>query len=308
MRPLIYVVLVFLFQLSALGISAGAEENASVKTLAPPSEPVKCEPTNSANALTGYSNPISEMTGQPGGTIKFSNMDLMTAVENVLQERPDLILSALEKSPVALAELVEHATQVRQAKAEKDQWLAELKHPKVPEIDQDRPMRGSRHAPITIVEYSDFECPYCRAVSPTIMEVFHQYKDSVRVVYKHNPLSFHPTAEPAARYFEAIALQNQNEAWRFHDRVFEEQDNLAQGIEVLKEIVTGLEIDQQQLEKDLNSDTVQQRLAADLEEAKQFGFDGTPAFLINGVSLIGNHPKEDFDKIIKLFISDHHES
>ena len=308
MRLLIYVVLFFLFQLSVLGIPAGAQENGSVKTLSPPSEPVKCQPTNSANALTGASNPIAKMTGQHGDTISFSNMDLMTAVENVLQERPDLILSALEKSPVALAELVEHATQVRQAKAEEGQWLAEMKHPKVPEIDQDRPMRGSPHAPITIVEYSDFECPYCRAVSPTIMEVFHQYEDSVRVVYKHNPLSFHATAEPAARFFEAISLQNQSEAWRFHDRVFEEQDNLAQGIDVLKNIAAELEIDQHQLEKDLNSDIVQQRLAADLEEAKQFGFDGTPAFLINGVSLIGNHPKKDFDKIIKLFISDHQKS
>ncbi len=77
---------------------------------------------------------------------------------------------------------------------------------------------------------------------------------------------------------------------------------------MLKEIAAGLEVDHQRLEKDLNSDIVQQRLAADLEEANRFGFDGTPAFVINGVSLIGNHPKEEFDKIIKLFLSDHKES
>jgi protein-disulfide isomerase len=170
---------------------------------------------------------------------------------------------------------------------------------KVATVAGDRPIRGARKAPITVVEYSDFECPYCKAVSPTLQEVLAAYGEKVRLVYKHNPLSFHATAEPAARYFEAIALQSEEQAWRFHDLVFQQQRSLSRGVEALKEMASELEIDQARLERDLQSDTVTQRLAADRAEAEQFGFDGTPAFLINGVSIVGNHPKRDFDRIIR---------
>ena len=72
-------------------------------------------------------------------------------------------------------------------------------------------------------------------MSPTLQEVLTAYGDAVRLVYKHNPLSFHATAEPAARYFEAIALQSEEQAWRFHDLVFQQQRSLSRGVEALKE-------------------------------------------------------------------------
>lgn len=72
----------------------------------------------------------------------------------------------------------------------------------------------------------------------------------------------------------------------------------------MKEIASGLEIDQAQLERDLQSDQGSEHIAADRAEAEQFGFDGTPAFVINGMSLIGNHPKRDFDRIIKRMLQE----
>ncbi len=225
--------------------------------------------------------------------------DIKALVEETLRQHPDLILRALEHDPVVLADLVNRGSELRKARAEEQQWQAEMANPKVPTVAEDRPIRGARKAPITVVEYSDFECPYCRAVSPAIQEVLSTYGDQVRFVYKHNPLSFHATAEPAARYFEAIALQSEEQAWRFHDLVFQQQRNLSRGVEALKEIASELNIDHARLERDLQSDAVTQRIADDRSEAEQFGFDGTPAFLINGVSLVGNHPKRDFDRIIR---------
>jgi protein-disulfide isomerase len=228
--------------------------------------------------------------------------DIKAVLQEVLREHPDLILGVLEHNPLVLADLVDRGTEIRKAKAEEAQWQADLAHPKVAMVAEDRPIRGARQAPVTIVEYSDFECPYCRTVSPTLHEVLSTYGDAVRLVYKHNPLSFHATAEPAARYFEAIALQSEEQTWRFHDLVFQQQRSLSRGVEALKEMASELEIDQARLERDLQSDTVTQRLAADRAEAEQFGFDGTPAFVINGVSLIGNHPKRDFDRIIRKML------
>lgn len=228
--------------------------------------------------------------------------DIKALVEETLRQHPDLILRALAQNPAMIADLVERGTEIRKAKLEEAQWQAEMANPKVALVAEDRPIRGARNAPITVVEYSDFECPYCRAVSPTLQEVLVAYGDKVRLVYKHNPLSFHATAEPAARYFEAIALQNEEEAWRFHDLVFQQQRNLSRGIEAVQEIAETLNVDHAQLERDLQSNAVTQRIAADRAEAERFGFDGTPAFVINGVSLVGNHPKRDFDRIIRKML------
>lgn len=228
--------------------------------------------------------------------------DLSAMIEELLREKPELVLSVLEDNPVILANLVDNAVNIRGAKEEEKQWQAELMDPKVPVIHDDRPVRGTRHAPITIVEYSDFECPYCQAVSPTLMQILQDYEGSVSLVYKHNPLSFHPGAEPAARYFEAIALQDQEQAWKFHDQVFDRQHELAEGESILEQIAASLDIDQEKLVTDLNSDVITTRLHADQEEAYRFGFDGTPAFVVNGISVVGNQPREVFDRIIALFL------
>ena len=249
--------------------------------------------------LLGILASSTEQVWAQTSDLQSSSTNIKALVEETLREHPDLILRALEHDPVVLADLVERGTEIRKTKIEEARWQAELANPKVPHVATDRPMRGTRQAPVTIVEYSDFECPYCRAVSPAVQDMLSTYADQVRFVYKHNPLSFHATAEPAARYFEAISLQNEEEAGRFHDRVFEQQRSLTRGVEALNEIAAGLEIDRERLEHDLQSDIVVQRIAADRAEAERFGFDGTPAFLINGVSLIGNHPKRDFDRIIR---------
>ena len=236
-------------------------------------------------------------------TEEFQQADLEAAVETVLRNHPELILEVLEKKQIELAALVERGTIAKQLKAERDRRLAELQNPKTPDIDESRPIRGNPRAPVTIVEYSDFECPYCSAASSTVQEVPTTHEGMVRFVYKHNPLSFHPMAEPAARYFEAIALQDHEQAWLFHDRVFAQQDLLAGGEEALEALVASLEIDRERFKNDLSSETVKRRVAMDREEAEQFGFDGTPAFLVNGISLMGNQPLEDFEELIQLSIS-----
>lgn len=256
----------------------------------------------SLSASIGILASITEQAWAQTSDLPSPVTDIKALVEETLRQHPALILQALEQDPVMIADLVERGTEIRKAKLDEAQWQAEMANPKVATVAEDRPIRGARNAPITVVEYSDFECPYCRAVSPTLQEVLVAYEDKVRLVYKHNPLSFHATAEPAARYFEAIALQNEEEAWRFHDLVFQQQRTLSRGVEAVQEIAATLNVDHAQLERDLQSDAVTQRIAADRAEAERFGFDGTPAFVINGVSLVGNHPKRDFDRIIGLFM------
>ncbi|MGB0910554.1 MAG: DsbA family protein [Nitrospirales bacterium] len=249
--------------------------------------------------------PMSESL--PSRVNKFAEADIRAAVKSVLLENPELVLEALKIQQIELVNLIEQATYLRQAEAKKAQRLEELKQPKVPVIDADRPIRGNPHAPITIVEYSDFECPFCRSAASTVTQILKQYGDDVRLVYKHNPLDFHPMAEPAARYFEAIAIQDAEEAWRFHDHVFEQQDLLADGESVLKAIVATLNVDAGKVERDLSGEAIDGHLGLDRDEAVRFGFDGTPAFLINGVSLMGSVPKEEFEEVIRMFMNESRE-
>ncbi|MFK7992989.1 MAG: DsbA family protein [Granulosicoccus sp.] len=229
-------------------------------------------------------------------------IDVELMVERILLERSELVLQVLADNPVLLANLVDRANNIRSTRAQEALWLSEMENPKVPVIDTARPVRGNDQAPVTIVEYSDFECPYCQAASATLHEILADYGSSVRLVYKHNPLTFHASAEPAARYFEAISLQSEEQAWIFHDRLFEEQQRLEEGSDVLERIAALLPIDQTRLVRDLDSELVARRIQADKEEAQAFGFDGTPAFVINGVSVVGNQSRQTFDEIIDLVI------
>ncbi len=183
---------------------------------------------------------------------------------------------------------------------EQQRRLAELANPFQPDVEPTRPVRGNHEAPITIIEYSDFYCPYCGPAYQTVKRLMQRYPDRLRLIYKHNPLDSHPMAQPAARYFEAIALQSHEQAWVFHDRVFEQQSRLQQGRPALQAIVAALHIDHPRLEQDLVREGIDWQIKKDRAEARKFGFDGTPAFVINGVSLRGAYPEEEFLEVFHL--------
>ncbi len=227
-------------------------------------------------------------------------------LEKLIEENPEIVFNAIKKNPKKFVDVVNEAVKTAQetsredeAKAEQARMEEEIKNPKVPAVEEGRVIFGNKSAPITIVEYSDFQCPYCSRGYQTIKEVQEAYGDKVRIVFKHLPLEFHAMAMPAAKYFEAIALQDHSKAEKFHDEIFKNQKELNQnGEKFLKSLVKKVGANVAQVEKDINSPAVQKRIEADLEEAKKFDFSGTPGFLINGVSLRGAYPAPEFKKII----------
>jgi protein-disulfide isomerase len=187
-----------------------------------------------------------------------------------------------------------------QQKAEADQRESEFKNPKKPKVSADRAVLGSLSAPIIIVAYSDFQCPYCSRGASTIEEVRKKYGKKVAFVFKHLPLPFHSMAQPAAEYFEAIAIQEPAKAYKFHDEVFKNQQQLQSGGEnLLAEIAKKVGADMERLKKDLKSPKVQKRIEEDKAEAKSFDISGTPGFIVAGVSLKGAYPLQSFEEIIE---------
>ncbi|MBX7231450.1 MAG: thioredoxin domain-containing protein [Bdellovibrionales bacterium] len=227
-------------------------------------------------------------------------------VEKTIEQNPDIVLNVIKKNPKKFMEVVSEAAKSAQEEARKQEddnerarLEDEMKNPKKPSIDEDRTIFGNKEAKITIVEYSDFECPYCSKGYDNLKEVRKQYGDKVRVVFKHLPLEFHPMAMPAAKYFEAVAQQSHEMAEKFHDAIFSNQSALKEKKEqFLKDTAKKLGANMTKLMSDLNSEKVKNRIAKDMDEAKEFGFSGTPGFLINGVSLRGAYPPPYFQKII----------
>jgi protein-disulfide isomerase len=237
-------------------------------------------------------------------------------IKEAVEKDPSIVFVAIEKAPDQFIEVVNKAAQEAQRKAQ-DKSIAEeskkrdeeFASPLKPEVDEARVIFGKKDAKVTIIEYSDFECPYCSKGYQTIKQVLAEYPNDVRVVFKHLPLDFHPQAMPSAKYFEAVARQNPEKAHQFHDAIFENQGELrAKGEDFLKNTAKKLGVDMAKLSKDLKDESLMKRITADMEEAKKFNFSGTPGFLINGVSLRGAYPYPEFKTIIDRHLGKTEES
>jgi protein-disulfide isomerase len=227
-------------------------------------------------------------------------------LQKVIEENPEIVFGAIEKNPDRFMGILEKASSQAQQRAQENaqkeeqaRMDEEAKNPLKPALDPDRAYFGPETAAVTIVEYTDFECPYCKKGNEVLNQVKKAYGDKVRVLYKSLPLDFHPLAMPAAQRFEAIALQSAKKAYVFHDLVFDSQNKLAsEGEKFLDAMVKKSGADLTQVKKDMNSEKVKARIAADMEEAARFGIRGTPGFVINGTSVRGAYPFETFKEII----------
>ncbi len=162
------------------------------------------------------------------------------------------------------------------------------------------PQKGPETAKVTIVEWSDFQCPYCGRVMATVHEVQRTYGDDLRLVFKENPLPMHPDAPFAAK--AALAAGNQGKFWEMHDKLFDANVKGAMAelkkekVEAMAREISGLDFDRWQ--KDTASKEVQDQIDADQAQGRSLGANGTPHFFINGVRLSGAQPLDAFKRVI----------
>lgn len=141
------------------------------------------------------------------------------------------------------------------------------------------PERGPESAPITIVEFSDFECPYCGRFTPVLKRVLAAYPTQVRLVYRYMPISsIHPEAQKAAE--AAVCANDQAKFWEMHDTLFSEQNTL--DVASLKEKAKRLGLDSNKFDSCLDSGQAAALVKSDLNEAQRLGLEATPASFVNG--------------------------
>lgn len=169
------------------------------------------------------------------------------------------------------------------------------------------PTRGNKDGKITIIEFSDFQCPYCTRGATTVEQILEKYPNDVKFVFKHFPLGFHPWAKPAAIAANCAANQNEDAFWTLHDKYFEEQKALNPGNVLAKSkeylASAGLDMDKwSNCAENQESEEYKAEAAAvdaDMAFGQKMGVTGTPGFFVNGRFLNGAQPINAFEPIIQ---------
>ena len=168
-----------------------------------------------------------------------------------------------------------------------------LEEPRV-QVEAKGPMRGPTDAKVTIVEFSDFECPFCSKAEESVNQVMEKYAGKVKLVFRHYPLSFHPHAPKAA---EAAACANdQGKFWEMHKQLFANQKALS--VDELKQHAVAVGLDKAKFDECLDTGKNKALVEADTKAGSDVGVTGTPAFFINGKLISGAQPASEFEKII----------
>jgi protein-disulfide isomerase len=158
----------------------------------------------------------------------------------------------------------------------------------------DSPVRGPADAWVTVIEISDFECPYCKAAAATVKQVEQKYGNDLRVVFKHNPLPFHRRAKAAA--MAAACANEQGKFWKMHDVLFENQRALEDAD--LERYATEAGLDVGRFKACYATGKYKERIEAEQTLIAKFGSRGTPAFFINGRHLVGAQELSAFQGLI----------
>ena len=169
------------------------------------------------------------------------------------------------------------------------------RRPTVVQLPSHTPLLGPASARLTMVEFGDFQCPYCGAVQPTVKQVLATYPNDVALAFVNFPLTMHPYALPAAEAF--MAADRQGKAWEMHDQMFANQQALTDADLDGYAQVIGLDL--VQFDSDRSSPEIADEVAQDKALGISLGVDSTPTFFIAGSWIVGNQPFSEFQKAIE---------
>lgn len=164
------------------------------------------------------------------------------------------------------------------------------------------PSLGDEDAPVTIIEFSDFECPFCKRFNDqTFQQIKANYVDTgkVRVVFRHYPLPFHANAQKA--HEASMCADDQDKFWEYHDAIFAQQTNL--GVPALKQMAVSLGLNTATFNSCLDSGKYAQYVQDDLAAGSAAGVSGTPSFFVNGQIVVGAQPYSAFQQAIEAALA-----
>ncbi|MFN0071465.1 MAG: thioredoxin domain-containing protein [Chloroflexota bacterium] len=227
-----------------------------------------------------------------------------TEIESVFQENK----ARVQGNESEFREKIRASLQQRKLAAQREQFVQvlraqgtvvdRLQPPPVVRVEvstDGAPIRGTEDAPVTLVEFSDFHCPFCKRVQPTLTRVLEKYPGKVRMFFRHLPLdALHPQARNAAE--ASWCAQDQGKFWEYHDLLFANAPKAAQ--DDLKHYAEQIDLDMKTFKSCLSQNAHRDSVQRDIDEVTKLGMSGTPAFFINGRPLSGAQPLEKFVQVI----------
>ncbi|NOJ82232.1 DsbA family protein [Myxococcus xanthus] len=211
-------------------------------------------------------------------------------IDEELVKAENLVKSGVPASQV-YAKIIEKGSERAAPKAQPQQPAAKVQKVEIP---SDSPSFGPANAKVTIVEWSDFECPFCSRVGPTLSKIKETYAKDVRVVFRHQPLPFHANAKLAAE--ASHAAHEQGKFWEYHDKLFANQKAMDRAS--LEKYAQELGLNVAKFKAALDSGKFKAKVEADMAAGNAVGANGTPTFFINGREFVGAQPFEAFKRVI----------
>jgi len=210
-------------------------------------------------------------------------------VMEVIQENPGLVYDAYKKQEAKVKE--------EQARQGLDNAFKERVND---EVSKDNPSKGSDKAPVIIISYMDFQCPFCSRANTTLDRVFKMYPGKIRMVFKNKVIASHAQALPAAR--AALAAYKQGKFWEYHDRLFQNASTLNDA--QYTSIASSMGLDLTRFEKDRASDAISWQIQKEEADFARAGLSGVPCFIINGVVVRGAKSADYFKQIIDRLLKE----
>jgi protein-disulfide isomerase len=231
----------------------------------------KVEPVTDVEVAAWYKDNQARVRGAPLDQVRVPIKDFLTR-SRVQALRQDYIDRLKGKTPFRIL----------------------LEPPRAVVATTGRPAKGPANAPIELIEFSDFQCPFCLQANPTVTKVLDTYGDRIHFVYRHYPLPNHPNARPAAEAAECAA--EQDKFWPYHDRLFASAGKLADSD--LKQAAADLGLDSGRFSSCFEARKYTSIVDADIRAGNDAGVSATPAFFINGRLVSGAQPFDVFKGII----------
>lgn len=238
------------------------------------------------------------------GLLFFTACASKEQIRQVISENPEIVYEAIRKDPVTFMKVAQEAAQssqeqyYRQAQKQRTEQLEkDLKKPREAHVDPSRLLFGEKSASVTIIKYADFQCPACRMGFQSLEEIKKKYGAKVSVIHKNIPLQQHEQARLSAQVFEALLILNRTQAQKFYRLAYETQgqwNSEKQVWDMLKKVGGAKD----KVMAEIKKGVVDQRIAEDLKEHRKLGFEGTPAYMINGVALYGAPDPETLSSVI----------
>lgn len=224
-------------------------------------------------------------------------------VRQLLKNNPELIFEALEGHEEKLYDLLQIGLDKKNKSRIREDRLKQLKNPKKAALHPDRPVWGPLNGKINIIVFSDFQSA-TSAKADKIVHLLLQKHPGISYRFRHNPLGLHKMSLPAARYYEALALQDQAKAKKMNRLILQNRVAIKKnGIKKLDELAEKCGANMAVLHQNLNLLQVDARIEGDRKEARRLGLTASPVFLVNGVIVTGAVPAEEFEEVFQMIRS-----